>query len=53
MQKLKDINLVIASGAEQVQQNLQQMFAKHGANVVLCGFLNLNFVKKFYSLYIK
>ncbi len=44
MQKLKGINLVIASGSETVQNCLQEAFAKQGAEVVLCGFLDLNFV---------
>ncbi|MCK5648484.1 MAG: hypothetical protein KAI22_06345, partial [Gammaproteobacteria bacterium] len=44
MQKLKDINLAIASGSENIQKCLQEMFRRHGANVVLCGFLNLSFV---------
>lgn len=46
MQKLKGISLVIASGSATIQKCLQEKFASHGANVVLCGFLNLNFVDK-------
>lgn len=44
MQKLKGINLVIASGSETIQNCLQEAFTKHGAKVVLCGLLDLNFV---------
>ena len=44
MQKLKGINLVIASGSEKIQNCLQELFIKQGADVVLCGFLNLHFV---------
>jgi len=44
MANLTDINLVIASGSEKVQDFLRKMFIKRGANVVLCGFMNLDFV---------
>ncbi len=46
MQKLKGIRLVIASGSEMIQKCLQVKFANHGAEVVLCGFLDLSFVDK-------
>ena len=44
MPNLMDTNLVIASGSEKVQNFLREMFIKRGANVVLCGFMNLDFV---------
>ncbi|MCU7799836.1 MAG: hypothetical protein KZQ70_06750 [gamma proteobacterium symbiont of Lucinoma myriamae] len=44
MPNLIDTNLVIASGSEKVQDFLRKMFIKRGANVVLCGFMNLDFV---------
>jgi len=46
MQKLKDIDLVIASGSEKVQECLSEMFTQLGANVVLSGFLDLKFVEQ-------
>ncbi len=46
MQKLKGVQLVIASGSETVQKCLKKLFAKYGADVVLCGFLNLKFVEQ-------
>ncbi len=46
MQKLKGINLVIASGSEQIQNCLQEAFEHHGAGIRLCGYLNLDFVSQ-------
>jgi chemotaxis response regulator CheB len=46
MQKLKNINLVIASGSEKIQRSMNEMFSQHGAVVTLCGFLNLEFVAR-------
>lgn len=46
MQKLNGLNIVIASGSEKIQACLQDSFGKLGANVVLCGFLNMDFVNQ-------
>ncbi len=46
MQKLTDIDLVIASGSEKIHRCLQEMFIQQGANVVLCGCLDLQFVEQ-------
>ncbi len=46
MQKLKDVQLVIASGSEMNQRCLQEILAKHGADVVLCDFLSFKFVEQ-------
>lgn len=46
MQNLRDVNLAIASGSENVQNFLREMFIKQGANVLLCDFLNLDFVRQ-------
>jgi len=46
MQKINSINIVIASGSEKTQACLQEAFVNRGGKVVLCGFLNLDFVSK-------
>ncbi len=46
MHKLQGINIVIASGSEQIQQCLQEAFQRYGAIVCLCDYLNLDFVKR-------
>lgn len=46
MRKLKGINLVVASGSEKIQHCLHESFSQQGASVVLCGFLNMNFVEQ-------
>ncbi len=46
MQKLKGIDLVIASGSKKLQECLSEMFSELGANVVLSGFLDQKFVEQ-------
>ncbi len=46
MQRLDGINLVIVSGSNEVQECLHDVFMTLGANVVLCGFLDLSFVNQ-------
>jgi chemotaxis response regulator CheB len=49
MKKLKNINLAIASGDITVQNYLSKMFMRHGADIVLCDFLDLDFVQRLES----
>ncbi len=44
MKNLIDVNLVIISGSEKVQNYLQDMFIDYGASIVLCGFMNMELV---------
>jgi len=46
MQNLKDVNLVIISGSEKVQNSLRETFIEYGANIVLCGFMNMELVNR-------
>ncbi len=46
MQRLDGINLVIVSGSNEIQECLHDVFMTLGANVVLCGFLDLSFVNQ-------
>ena len=46
MRKLDGINLAIASGSEKIQNCLLTFFKKQNANVSLCGFLNMEFVRQ-------
>jgi len=46
MKNLKDVNLVIISGSEKVQNSLRETFIKYGANIVLCGFMNMELVSR-------
>jgi len=49
MHTLKYVNLVIASGSEQVQKYLCKLFADYGADIILCGFMNNELVDKIES----
>ncbi len=46
MKNLKDVNLVIISGSEKVQNSLRETFIEYGANIVLCGFMNMELVSR-------
>jgi len=46
MHGINGINIVIASGSEQVQKCLREAFTQRAANVRLCGFLNMQFVRQ-------
>lgn len=46
MKSLVGVNLIIISGSESVQNFLREVFTKQGANVTLCGFLNMDFVSR-------